>query len=163
MSDIVELAVRLDAGRKRHIIRLFTLAELRRLAENAIQDFGCRLPLLPGNRRNQSLFAELFAVAAFAFSRLGNAVGKQEYGNDPDAKRIAIVTVSGWDSPVQFEFRDNQDLARCRAEGPSTSDTERLGPTQSPGAGFRRPRAEAQRHGCYPPIARFCGHRRSRC
>ena len=112
MSDIVELAVRLDAGRKRHIIRLFTLAELRRLAENAIQDFGCRLPLLPGNRRNQSLFAELFAVAAFAFSRLGNAVGKQEYGNDPDAKRIAIVTVSGWDSPVQFEFRDNQDPAR---------------------------------------------------
>src|ERR1022692_3310855 len=85
-SDIVGSEVRLDSVRsrellpslrydQRHIIRLFATAELLHFAENAIQDFGRRLALQLANSRNQTLFAELFAVAVFAFSRLGNTVG----------------------------------------------------------------------------------------
>src|SRR6267143_6750885 len=48
----------------------------------------------------------------------------------------------------------NADLPRCRAEGPSTSDTEHPDPTPRPEAGPRRPRAEGRQHGCYLPVAR---------
>src|ERR1017187_10017734 len=51
----------------------------------------------------------------------------------------------------------NEGLPRCRVGGPSTSDTERPDPTQSPGAGCRPPRAEGLQRQYYPPVARLCG------
>ena len=60
---------------QRHIVRLLPRAELLHRVENTIQNFACRLLLVPTNRRQQPLFAEFFMLAVVALPRLRNAIG----------------------------------------------------------------------------------------